>query len=482
MANVLQIPVPSRNAALVWPARSDPSVNTILLINQDLNNVIYIGQQQSITAGGQNTIPVPPNGSISVDPASPWYVIGAVAGISPLVMVPNGQANFLGLTQGLGKLAIPAIQSPNFIHSVSGWNIAKDGSAEFNNLVIRGSFMGNDFILNSSGLFIYSGTPALGNLIMSVVSVSGTDPEGNTTQQILTIYGANGAFMNFNVASGTPQQNFVTGAVSEQEPATTFSQINSQGAANESMSLFFVGPASTWDNTRAVIIHNSAAADGSVNPSAELVLMQGNVVTATIASWDAAGLHTNLPVIYQQFGGTPPAVSGAAVTFSVNGNMQYVDGYDLTTYAMSRRSLVLGADTGQISSTNFSANIFSSPIAAPPGSSRKYRIRGVLMCVPAVSAGKIGAQWAAGAGIIGNVNFVYTTGSVSSNSGGLNNGGSSGGASPTMTAGQEMDITFQGTIEVPAGGSDTLKINVATSLAADTFLVRHYSAVDIEPV
>jgi len=162
--------------------------------------------------------------------------------------------------------------------------------------------------------------------------------------------------------------------------------------------------------------------------------------------------------------------------------MQYVDGYDLTTYAMSRRSLVLGADTGQISSTNFSANIFSSPIAAPPGSSRKYRIRGVLMCVPAVSAGKIGAQWAAGAGIIGNVNFVYTTGSVSSNSGGLNNGGSSGGASPTMTAGQEMDITFQGTIEVPAGGSDTLKINVATSLAADTFLVRHYSAVDIEPV
>lgn len=383
---------------------------------------------------------------------------------------------------GAGVLKRKAIQSFNYVAGVAGWTINADGTAEFNNLTVRGSFFGQQFIVNNMGLFVYSGTPALGNLIASITAVAGPDPEGNTASPILTIYGANGSQMNFDLLVGTVQQNYVTGAGSEQEPSTTFAQINNAGAANESMSLFFVGPASTWDNTRAVIVHNSAAKDGSANASAELVLLQGNVTTATIAFWDATGLTTTLPVIFSQFGGTPPAVSGKAVVYSVNGDMQYVDGYDLTTYGMSRRSIALGADTAQINTTNFSANIFSSSIAAPPGSSRKYRIHGLLMCVPAVSAGRIGAQWAAGAGITGNVNFVYTSSTASSNSGGLNNGGSSGGASPTMVAGQEMDITFDGTIEVPAGGASTLQINVATTAAADTFLVRHYSFIDIMPV
>lgn len=40
---------------------------------------------------------------------------------------------------GIGNLIRQYIRSPNFVTGVSGWTINKDGSAEFNNLIIRGT-------------------------------------------------------------------------------------------------------------------------------------------------------------------------------------------------------------------------------------------------------------------------------------------------------------------------------------------------------
>ena len=75
----------------------------------------------------------------------------------------------------------PAIQSPNFVTTVSGWTINADGSAEFNNLTIRGTFSGTDYVLSAAGLFLYSGTPAAGNLIFSIApAATTTDGLGNT--------------------------------------------------------------------------------------------------------------------------------------------------------------------------------------------------------------------------------------------------------------------------------------------------------------
>lgn len=73
----------------------------------------------------------------------------------------------------------PAIQSPNYVTGMSGWTINADGSAEFNNLTIRGTFMGTDFEVNSSGAFFYNGTPAAGNLDISIAQAAGTDQFGN---------------------------------------------------------------------------------------------------------------------------------------------------------------------------------------------------------------------------------------------------------------------------------------------------------------
>lgn len=88
------------------------------------------------------------------------------------------------ITGGQGALIRPAIKSPNFLTGVSGWTINRDGSAEFNNGIFRGTvtastFQGTDFVINSAGFFLYSGTPALGNLVYAVAATPGTDSFGN---------------------------------------------------------------------------------------------------------------------------------------------------------------------------------------------------------------------------------------------------------------------------------------------------------------
>src|ERR1700674_1871281 len=93
----------------LWSGRSTGgAINTLLLMNTDVLNTVMVGTDLTSLV-----VLIAPNGSLSVDPTSNWYVVGLVAGIAPLVVVPNGQANFLGITQGLGGIAIPSIHSPN---------------------------------------------------------------------------------------------------------------------------------------------------------------------------------------------------------------------------------------------------------------------------------------------------------------------------------------------------------------------------------
>lgn len=94
---------------------------------------------------------------------------------------------------GGGALVYPAIKSRNFVAHVSGWSINKDGTAEFNNLTIRGVFAGTNFIINTNGLFAYSSAPAFGNLAASVVpgTTNVVDPFGNTAKPGITSYSGN---------------------------------------------------------------------------------------------------------------------------------------------------------------------------------------------------------------------------------------------------------------------------------------------------
>lgn len=83
-------------------------------------------------------------------------------------------------------LVRPALQSPDYVTGTSGWAIKIDGSAEFNDVVIRGGTV-------VSGLALYySGTPAFGNLSMSIAAAGGTDEFGNIYSAGTAVYGPDG--------------------------------------------------------------------------------------------------------------------------------------------------------------------------------------------------------------------------------------------------------------------------------------------------
>lgn len=78
-----------------------------------------------------------------------------------------------------------AIQSTPFVHGSVGWSINRDGSAEFNNVAIRGA-------TTSQGVSLYyNGTPALNTMIASIAPAAGTDIYGNNYPQGIATY--NGA-------------------------------------------------------------------------------------------------------------------------------------------------------------------------------------------------------------------------------------------------------------------------------------------------
>lgn len=186
---------------------------------------------------------------------------------------------------GNGNLNVTAVKSPNFVHGVSGWSINKDGSAEFQDVVlpegsggavvtfaatapssphvgdlwyntsdgleanqwngtawvpykigsggINGSdiianiidgatitgntingatFNGTNWVENSYGSFLYSGTPAAGNLIASIAPVAGNDAAwtsgaGNNYQEGVTSY-STGIYVSLDGG----QLNFSNGA------------------------------------------------------------------------------------------------------------------------------------------------------------------------------------------------------------------------------------------------------------------------------
>lgn len=96
------------------------------------------------------------------------------------------------LGAGGSTLLRPAIQSPNYAAGASGWSVKRDGSAEFNNLALRGVYNGTNYVINSNGLFFYSAAPALGNMTGSWARADGTDAYGNAYLAGITIYSSLG--------------------------------------------------------------------------------------------------------------------------------------------------------------------------------------------------------------------------------------------------------------------------------------------------
>jgi hypothetical protein len=81
----------------------------------------------------------------------------------------------------------PAVRSPGYVQGVSGWTINQDGTAEFNDVTIRGGE-----IIGGTSLLYSSFPPALGNLIGSDSAGGGTDSVGNVYLPGIVAYSAGG--------------------------------------------------------------------------------------------------------------------------------------------------------------------------------------------------------------------------------------------------------------------------------------------------
>jgi len=81
-----------------------------------------------------------------------------------------------------GGLIVPVIRSPDFdLATQTGWAIYANGDAYFFSVTAEGSVTANTVVVAGSGdgVFIYSGAPALGSLILSLASAAGKDSYGN---------------------------------------------------------------------------------------------------------------------------------------------------------------------------------------------------------------------------------------------------------------------------------------------------------------
>jgi hypothetical protein len=271
---VTNFPATTQQNQICWVGIPNDS-DLVMFLNTDLNNYAYVGYTPNLVVG-VNTIPIAPNASINLPASRTVYAIWSTAvGVNPLVVIPGGANYFLGLTQALGNLAIPSIQSPNFLHNVTGWQIDQNGNAEFNNLQIRGTFLGLDFIINSSGAFFYNGTPALGNLKISIASASGIDAFGNVYVDNIACYNiavAGGGYVQIaaNDVTGVPYLVLnPPGGKTVSAPPQVYGGITNAGAANEQLqtnvtSGYESGPGSTG---AAVILLASRPNNGGVGSS-----------------------------------------------------------------------------------------------------------------------------------------------------------------------------------------------------------------------
>lgn len=121
-----------------------------------------------------------------------------------------------------GNLIIAGVHSPNYVPGVSGWTINLDGSAEFNNLSLRGIFTGTNYVINTHGEFFYSGTPALGNLVLSITQSSGTDSFGNHYIDGFTAYD-NALNKYINTNGGISTYGLIVGGIPSQVDASKIS-------------------------------------------------------------------------------------------------------------------------------------------------------------------------------------------------------------------------------------------------------------------
>lgn len=218
-------------------------------------------------------------------------------------------------------LVRPAIKSPNYVAGSTGWSINADGSAEFNNITIRGAGVGTPIVVGPS-----------------------TGPQ-------ITI-GYTGTESNIRFPMNSPKENFVA-----QINAAVFNS----GGATENLSLQIRGPSVDDATDRLELLLDSQNNDGS--SEANMILRLAGGSSGTLMSVDkASGFAFNRAVEVapttngiQLSVNAPVGVADALLSLAINSGV-YFDVNELgviETYANSAFTtytpVVTGAGTATFS-------------------------------------------------------------------------------------------------------------------------------------
>jgi hypothetical protein len=217
---------------------------------------------------------------------------------------------------GAQKLIRAAIQSPNFLTGISGWIIRKNGTAEFSSGIFRGtitasSFAGTDFILNQNGLFIYTGTPAAGNLFVSIAPLAGAnDGFTNAYKAGIQIQGVGDAGQSilFTLIGNLAELVFPSSASFEGTASNLFTGLVGSGGT-QVIQTGLSGPkgnvVGSLDWTQLQLV--SANQGGTQTAVAALNYIDTLQAIHSLLVWGASGLLMNT------LGGLGLRVSGAAL-------------------------------------------------------------------------------------------------------------------------------------------------------------------------
>lgn len=201
-----------------------------------------------------------------------------------------------------------AIQSQGYDPGTDGWIIRADGSAEFNDVVIRGGT-----VVSGTALY-YDGAPGPGTLMMSIAAEEGTDPFGNAYPAGLTLFDPDGSEVQLFSGNGaslyvTPQT--LAGVVWASAKLTTTIGASSRPGLSVS------SPAATsggiGGGTASVVLFGEGptTTDTSVLVAADRVNISGRLdVTGDLTAGSQASGTAQTPAP-----GASPAQTSVAVSF-----------------------------------------------------------------------------------------------------------------------------------------------------------------------
>lgn len=267
------------------------------------------------------------------------------------------------ILDGNGSLIVPSEQSPNYVAGLSGWSINQDGSAEFNDLTVRGTFFGTEYIINSAGIFLYSGTPAHGNMVGNWSVGGGVDAFGNNYQGGFNLVNA-GGFLNMSQNNANPVIEFSTGN-------TSISGLNS----NINADLTGFGT-SQYD-----ILSISSSRDGNNQDNVRIDLNSSN---------DVQSVFSAIKLIYAQ----PSIIGGETAYLEVNyqgtqifaGSITAVDpttGLAYTNAAMPETWHTMVLQNTSVFGANGAGFVAPRYRLEPQGGSTVVRLGGVLKLITA---------------------------------------------------------------------------------------------------